>query len=453
MASSPRARVLIVGGGLVGSLLACLLGEQGWEVELVERRGDPRSGPAVGGRSINLAISARGLKALRRAGLEDAVLSHAVRMPGRIIHDTTGNTQFQTYSASGTKAINSINRGVLNRLLVERAASFPSVRLVFNERCTAINIQRPAATLHDVTTGASREATADLIIATDGAYSVVRDSLQKREQFQYSQSWLHAGYKELTMPPADPPGEFGRWRMDPNGLHIWPRGDSMMIALANAEGSFTCTLFWPHEGSASFGACRGDAGARVRLQRDYPDAFSQIPDAVEQFLQNPVGHMVTVKCSPWHVGGRVALAGDAAHAIVPFFGQGANCGFEDAEALVECLAEGPDASGEWTSALDRYHHSRKRHADAIADLAVANFHEMSHTTATAAYRVRKAVDHALARALPGLWTPLYEMISFTTIPYDDARTRAYTQWWWFRFSLGIAIGLAGLAVAAALVTR
>ncbi len=449
-----RARVLIVGAGLTGSLLACLLGEAGWEVELIERRPDPRIGPLQGGRSINLAISARGLQALRRAGLEDAVLAQAVRMPGRIIHDRAGHTQFQPYSANGTNAINSINRAVLNRLLVERAAACASVRLSFDERCVAVDVNRPNATFRHESTGATRDVDADLVVATDGAYSVIRDTMQKREQFEYSQEWLHAGFKELTMMPAAAEGgaqaaghgAHGHWRMDPNGLHIWPRGESMMIALANAEGSFTCTLFWPHEGPHSFSALAGDAAIRARFERDYPDALALIPDAVEQYRANPVGHMVTIKCEPWHVNGKVALLGDAAHAIVPFFGQGANCGFEDCEALADSLFE---CAGDWHAALDRYQELRKRHADAIADLARQNFHEMAHHTATLRYKARKWIDHAMHRIMPRIWIPLYEMISFTTIPYDDARERAARQWRWLGFGAGLLAGLAGLAIAAA----
>ncbi|MDA0803763.1 MAG: NAD(P)/FAD-dependent oxidoreductase [Planctomycetota bacterium] len=451
-ASAPatRASVLIVGAGLTGSLLACLLGEAGWEVELVERRADPRVGPPQAGRSINLAISARGLQALRRAGLEAAVLAQAVRMPGRIIHDRAGRTQFQPYSAGQRHAINSINRGVLNRLLAERAAACPSVRLAFDERCVAVDMNRPSASFRHEATGAMREVSADLVVATDGAYSVIRDSMQKREQFEYSQEWLHAGYKELTMAPAEDANDAweneGRWRMDPNGLHIWPRGESMMIALANAEGSFTCTLFWPHEGLHSFNSLAGDASIRARLERDYPDVLALIPDAVEQYRANHVGHMVTVKCSPWHVNGKVALLGDAAHAIVPFFGQGANCGFEDCEALADSLFE---CGGDWHAALDRYQELRKRHADAIADLARQNFHEMSHHTATLRYKLRKQVDHLMHRLMPRVWIPLYEMISFTTIPYDDARERAARQWRWLWFGAGVVVGLVGLGAAAA----
>ncbi len=454
--SPPTARVLIVGAGLTGSLLACLLGEAGWEVELVERRADPRVGALQAGRSINLAISARGLQALRRAGLEDAVLAQAVRMPGRIIHDRAGRTQFQPYSANGANAINSINRGVLNRLLAERAAACPSVRLAFDERCVAVDVNRPSASFRHESTGAMREVSADLVVATDGAYSVIRESMQKREQFEYSQEWLHAGYKELTMVGAagggaegSPLKAHGLWRMDPNGLHIWPRGESMMIALANAEGSFTCTLFWPHEGPHSFHSLAGDAAIRARFERDYPDALALIPDAVEQYRTNPVGHMVTIKCSPWHVNGKVALLGDAAHAIVPFFGQGANCGFEDCEALADSLFE---CGGDWHAALDRYQELRKRHADAIADLARQNFHEMAHHTATLRYLLRKRVDHWMHRLMPSVWIPLYEMISFTTIPYDDARERAARQWRWLGFGAGVLVGLVGLGVAAAVLS-
>ncbi|MDA1008602.1 MAG: NAD(P)/FAD-dependent oxidoreductase [Planctomycetota bacterium] len=431
--------VLIVGGGLAGSLLACYLGERGWTVDLIERRNDPRVNGHSGGRSINLAISTRGLTALRRAGLEESVLRHAVRMPGRRIHSRSGQTSFLPYSASGRHAINSIHRGRLNLLLLEKAASYPSVRMAFDERCTHVDVDSPTATFRHEVHGTERVIKADIIIGTDGAFSAIREVMRKRERFEYSQEWLHAGYKELNMSAAAAgTSDFGIHRMDPNGLHIWPRGNTMMIALPNAEGDFTCTLFWPHDGADSFAALSTDAAIIERFERDYPDALALIPDLVEQFRANPVGCMVTVKCSPWQVNGKVAIAGDAAHAIVPFYGQGANCAFEDCEALADCLF---DANGDWLGALETYESLRKRHADAIADLARDNFHEMSKDSARWWFPIKKRIEHTLHALFPKWFIPLYEMISFSTIPYADARDRSSRQWRVVLFATGLATGL------------
>ncbi len=406
-------RVAIVGAGLTGPLLAIFLARRGHQVTLYERRPDPRRSDADAGRSINLALSVRGIDALNRAGLADAVLEGALPMRGRILHDPSGDLAFQSYSADGRRAINSVSRAGLNRQLVEAAAAGPDVELRFDHRLTALDHERgelrfetadgPTASVHDV------------VIGADGAYSVVRERLTHVEGTDFSQQFLPWGYKELTIPPHD-----GDFAMDPGALHIWPRGGSMMIALPNLDRSFTATLFWPHSGPSGFAGLDTDAAITARFRHEYPDAVGLMPDLPAQFREHPVGSLVTVHCWPW-VRGRAALIGDAAHAIVPFYGQGMNCGFEDVVELDRCLAETGD---DWPTALQRYAERRRPNTDAIAELALDNFVEMRDRVASPIFRTRKRAEHALERRLPEHFVSLYELVSFSTVPYSEARRRA-----------------------------
>lgn len=411
-------RVLIIGAGLAGSLLAVYLARAGWKVELVERRADPRARRLAVGRSINLAISARGLKALRRAGLEDTVLKDAIRMRGRTIHPVAGETHFHPYSSDPTLAINSVSRSALNLTLLDAAAAEPNVTLAFEERCTGVDPTRAEATFVHDPMGTTRTVTADLIVGTDGAYSAARAALQKSERFDYSQDFLGHGYKELTIPPVTV-GPHAPFAMEPNALHIWPRGESMMIALPNPDGSFTCTLFWRHDGDgSSFAAIRTAADATTHFQSVYPDAVPMMPTLGEDFERNPVGTMVTVRCNPW-VRGCVALLGDAAHAIVPFYGQGANASFEDCESLLDALTHESTID----AALARYQRDRIANANAIADMAKYNFVEMRDLAGRASFQRRKKVEQFLHRMAPERFTPLYDLVSFSTVPYTEAKAR------------------------------
>ncbi|MBL9150711.1 MAG: FAD-dependent monooxygenase [Phycisphaerae bacterium] len=412
-------RVLIVGAGLGGSLLALYLGRAGHKVMLVERRGDPRAKNYVGGRSINLAISARGIHALERAGLASQLLEHGIRMPGRMIHPVQGAPVFQPYSRDPSRAINSVSRSRLNLLLLNAATDDPNVEARFDLPCVDADFAKPAGIFRRAD-GSTEHIEADLVVATDGAYSAVRSAMQKNERVDYSQSYLSHGYKELTIPAADG----GGFRIERNALHIWPRGGSMMIALPNPDGTFTCTLFWPFDGPDSFATIRTDDDVRRHFERVYPDALPHMPTLLEDFRGNPVGSMVTVRTSPWHLNGTVALLGDAAHAVVPFYGQGANASFEDCEALVDALTEFPN---DQRAALDAYQTRRIRNANAIADMALANFIEMRDKTASSAFRLKKKAEHALHGLLGNAYLPLYDMVSFTTIPYAEARERAQRQ--------------------------
>jgi len=441
LVGASEKQITIIGAGLGGSLLACFLGRAGHRVALYERRPDPRAAGFVGGRSINLALSARGIDSLRRVDLADRVLEQAVPMRGRMIHPVQGALAFQPYSKDRSDAINSVSRGGLNLILVEAAAAHPNVSLHFDERCVDVDPDRPAARFINARKGESTEVRSDLVIGADGAYSAVRARMQYLDRFDYQQEFLRHGYKELHIPPArGGAAGSGAFAIEPNALHIWPRGGSMMIALPNREASFTCTLFWPYDGADGFNAIRSAEDVRCVFEQRFPDVVPLMPTLVEDYLSHPVGSMVTIRCRPWQHAGKVALLGDAAHAIVPFFGQGANAAFEDCVALGACLKE---FAADWRTALEAFEDRRREHADAIADMALDNFIEMRDKTASRLFRVKKRGEKALHRLLPSWFIPLYHMVSFTTIPYADARRRAARQW--------RALGLAALGAAIAIV--
>jgi len=425
------AKFILIGSGLAGGLLAAYLGRRGYDVDLYERRADPREGNIIGGRSINLALSTRGIHALEQLGIADEVLQHAIPMRGRMIHDKPGNLHFAPYDVDPNKHINSIGRAALNTTVIEAAQRYPNVRVHFNHRCTDVDLDSTTAELVDssVEAGVSPadpvrqviEVSADAIIGVDGAFSAVRQSMHKKlADFEYDESYLAHGYKELTIPPALD----GSWRMEKEALHIWPRKSFMMIALPNPDGSFTCTLFWEFEGPRSFASTKTDDDVRRFFDEEFPDAVPLMPALLEDFKNNPTGSLVTIRCAPWYHKDKVALVGDAAHAVVPFYGQGMNAAFEDCVVLDECLAEFPDNR---ERAFAEYFARRKENADALADLAVENFIEMRDKTASRTFRAKKKLDHALEAALPGIYLPLYTMVTFTRIPYAEAAQRARRQ--------------------------
>ncbi len=415
-----RAEFTIVGAGLAGALMACYLGRAGRRVEVYERRPDPRTGAQDHGRSINLALSVRGIDALRRVGLADAVLRDAIPMRGRLIHSPTGTLSFQPYGKDDSESINSVARAGLNLTLVNVAAQYDSVRLFFGRRCTDIDLPTATVELLDTTTSAPLKVACESVIGADGAYSVVRARMQKRDRFNYSQEYLSHGYKELTIPPG--PG--GAFALEKHALHIWPRHSFMMIALPNRDGSFTCTLFWPYDGPDGFAAIQTEADLRHFFERHFPDALPLMPNLAEDFFKNPVGPLLTVRCNPWHADGRVVLLGDACHAVVPFLGQGMNAAFEDCTVLDRCLADHP---GDRAAAFRAYEHERKENTDALADLCVDNFLEMRDRVSSPLFRLRKHLDVLLHRLFPRWYLPLYTLVTFTTTPYAAARRRARRQ--------------------------
>ncbi len=412
-------RFTLIGSGLAGGLLAAYLGKRGEAVQLYERRADPRAGNFVGGRSINLALSRRGIHALEQLGIAGEVLQHAIPMRGRMIHDKSGELHFSPYDRDPDKCINSIGRAALNTSVIEAALRYPSVRVHFNSKCTGVDLD--SATAHMVNTETSQQiaASGDAVIGVDGAFSAVRQSMQLKG-LRFDESYLAHGYKELTIPPA--PG--GSWQMEKNALHIWPRKSFMMIALPNPDGSFTCTLFWEFEGPRSFATTKSDDDVRRFFETEFPDAVPLMPALVNEFHENLTGSLVTIRCAPWTYKDKVALVGDAAHAVVPFYGQGMNAAFEDCVVLDQCLAQFPH---DRERAFKEYFSRRKKNADALADLAVQNFIEMRDKTASRIFRAKKKLDHALEGLLSGLYLPLYTMVSFTRIPYAEAARRARRQ--------------------------
>jgi kynurenine 3-monooxygenase len=410
--------VAVVGAGLAGALLACYLGRAGRRVDVYEKRPDPRRGPPERGRSINLALSVRGIHALRELGLADDVLRDSVLMRGRMIHSRDGRLTFQPYGKDDNEALHSVSRAGLNRFLIESAARYESVRLFFDHRCVGLDADGGTVELHDEK-GGPVAVTAEAVVGADGAYSPVRAWMQKRDGFNYSQDYLTHGYKELTIPAG--PG--GTHLIEKHALHIWPRGSFMMIALPNLDGSFTCTLFWPFEGPNSFAALKAEADVLAFFRDQFPDAVPLLPNLAEEFLTNPTGSLVTIRCQPWRVG-RAVLVGDACHAVVPFLGQGMNAAFEDCTVLHECLLE---ARWDWPEASARYEARRKKHTDALAYLCVENFVEMRDKVASPLFRLGKRLENLLHRLFPRWYLPLYTMIEFTRIPYADALHRTRSQ--------------------------
>ena len=415
----PRTKFVLIGSGLAGGLLAAYLGRRGYDVDLYERRADPREGNIVGGRSINLAISTRGIHALEEIGVADEALQHAIPMRGRMIHDKSSALHFTPYDVDPKNCINSIGRASLNTTVIEAAQRYPNVRVHFNNRCTDVDLD--LAVGHLETANGAVTVRGDAVIGVDGAFSVVRKSMQREiPNFQYDESYLAHGYKALTIPPRPD----GSWRMEKNALHIWPRKSFMMIALPNPDGSFTCTLFWQFEGPRSFATTKTDDDVRRFFDEEFPDAFPLMPTLLEDFRENPTGSLVTIRCAPWFYYDKVCLLGDAAHAVVPFYGQGMNAAFEDCVVLDECLGKFPD---DREHAFAEYFARRKENADALADLAIGNFIEMRDKTASRTFRAKKKLDHLLEALLPGVYLPLYTMVTFTRIPYAEAARRARRQ--------------------------
>ena len=433
-------KFVLIGSGLAGGLLAAFLGRRGYDVDLYERRGDPREGSMLEGRSINLALSTRGIHALQQIGIAENVLKHAIPMRGRMIHEKSGALHFAPYDVDPNKHINSIGRAALNATVIEAAQRSPNVRVHFNHKCTGVDLDSASAQLLNTSTSQPLSAAADSVIGVDGAFSAVRQSMQlKIDNFKYEESYLAHGYKELTIPP----GANGTWRMEKNALHIWPRKSFMMIALPNPDGSFTCTLFWEFEGARSFATTKADEDVRRFFEEEFPDAVALMPNLLDDFRNNPTGSLVTIRCAPWNYKGKVALVGDAAHAVVPFYGQGMNAAFEDCVVLDECLEEFPQ---DRQRAFTEYFSRRKINADALADLAIGNFIEMRDKTASKTFRAKKKLDHFLEAALPGIYLPLYTMVTFTRIPYARAARRAHLQDLIVYGSLAFLGAIAGLVI-------
>ncbi len=428
---SKNQNILIIGAGLCGSLLALRLAQHGFNITLVEKRPDLRKFSLDAGRSINLALSDRGLRGLRLAGVEEAAQELLIPMTGRMIHEKSGNTFLSPYSGRDGEYINSVSRPGLNKLLLNEAEKMPNVKIIFNQACTEVDFDSPAATFEDFDSGEKTTYSADVIFGTDGAGSVVRSSMIHDKSFllNISQQWLGHGYKELEIPPGDK----GSYRTYKNALHIWPRGEDMLIALPNLDGSFTVTLFLPYKNSDyCFENLTTPEMVKEYFQKEFPDVLQLIPNLTEMFFHNPIGTMGTVKCDPWHRFGKTLLMGDAAHAIVPFYGQGMNASFEDVVVFDEVLSKFKDglASGNasWEIIFDEYEKVRKKDADAIGELAVDNFDEMKAHTGMELFQKKRKLETAFEAEFPNEYFSKYSLVTFKEdLPYSEAKRQGRAQ--------------------------
>lgn len=416
---STTQTITLIGAGLNGPLLAILLMQRGFPVEIYERRPDMRQVRISAGRSINLALSKRGIHGLQQAGLWERMRSIIIPMKGRMMHSIAGELTFQPYGQNEAEVIHSISRAELNIALMN-AAEEQGAAIHFQERCTGYDTKTGEIRLRNEDTGDKQLRASEVVIGCDGAASALRADMLKLSRFNFSQQYLDYGYKELTIPA----GADGGHLLETNALHIWPRGNHMLIALPNIDGTFACILFLPFEAADSF-ASLGTGSAVVRFfEERFPDALRLMPQLAENYGANPTGAMVTIKCSPWHVEGRAMLLGDAAHAIVPFFGQGINCGFEDCTDLVELL----DRHGaDWKRVFAEFEKERKINTDAIADMALENFTEMRDRVGDSRFLFRKKIELALEKRYPRLFVPKYSMVTFHRIPYSVALARGMVQ--------------------------
>jgi kynurenine 3-monooxygenase len=415
----------IVGAGPVGTLLALLLANRGHRVRMFERRRDPRRTLPERGRSINLALAARGLEALSHAGIASRVQPLLMPMPGRLLHLEDGTRQFLLYSENEQELIYSAGREQLNRTLIDAAAECPLIEWHFDTRCVDVDPQAGTLRLRSGADGAERTEAFDVLIGADGAGSAVRTALAARGLVHAHETPLDHDYKELTIPPV----------FEPRALHIWPRGGHMLIALPNTDATFTATLFLPRHGAVSFERLDDDAAVLQLFQSQFADAAAAMPDLLEQFAAHPQSRLGTLHCEPWHIGGRVLLLGDAAHAIVPFHGQGLNCGFEDCRLLDGLLAQAvPDAAPVsaalpgYAAAFARFERERRADTAAIAQMALENYAEMRDTVRSPAFAQRQALAAELERRFPGRFIPRYSMVMFhPEIPYSEAQRRGLAQ--------------------------
>lgn len=409
MPLNKNQHIAIAGAGLVGSLMSIYLAKHGYKVSVFERRPDMRTNLLDRGRSINLALSNRGIRALAEVGLADELKKVAIPMHGRTMHDRKGQLRFQPYGKEG-QFINSVSRSNLNIVLMNEAESL-GVKFYFEQRITSVDFEKTELTIRSTNSEIQR-LKFDAIIGADGAFSAVRGSMQLTDRFDYAQSYIAHGYKELHI-PADAKGNF---KLEKNSLHIWPRESFMLIALPNPDGSFTCTLFFPFEGNPSFNSLKIEREVEVFLKETFADAYELMPDAVQDFISVPPSSLVTVKCYPW-VRNNTLIIGDAAHAIVPFFGQGMNAGFEDCRILNQLL----DQEKNWETVFNEFQLQRKANTDAIADLALDNFIEMRDLVADEEFLLRKKIEAMLHERYPDKWIPLYSMVTFyENIGYAEA---------------------------------
>lgn len=418
MKTDTSQKIAIVGAGLAGSLAAIYLARRGFEVEVYEKRPDMRRGKVEGGRSINLALSDRGIRALEEVGVAEEVLKEVIPMKGRMLHSTEGGLTFVPYGKDEQEYINSVSRTGLNKLLMNAAEVYPNVRFFFEHPCEELHWENGQLTVTNLKENTTVTVEAEVIIGADGAASAVRQAMEKQEGYQSSTKFLEHGYKELTIPPEE-----GTFQLEKNALHIWPRGNYMLIALPNLDGSFTCTLFFPMKGAVSFEGLDTPEKIRAFFKEKFSDVVPLLPRLTEEFLGNPTGILGTVKCFPWHAGRNVFLIGDAAHAIVPFYGQGMNASFEDCRVLDACLEKYKD----WDEIIGAYEELRKVNTDAIADLAIENFYEMRGGVAEPAFLLKRELENVLENRYSDYHSK-YSLVTFhPEVPYSVAQKRGNQQ--------------------------
>ncbi len=411
--------IAIVGAGLVGSLQAILMAKKGYNVNVYERRADIRKATLVQGKSINLALSDRGWKALELAGIAEEIRDIAIPMYQRCMHAVDGKLTYQPYGINN-EAIYSVSRGGLNQRLVNLASEYSNINYHFDSKCKDVDLKNKKLVIQDSVNKEISAKSYDKLFASDGAFSAVRLRLQKSPMFNYEQNYLTHGYKELLIPA----NEDGSHKLDKNCLHIWPRAEFMMIALANLDGSFTCTLFFPVEGDLSFNSVKTEADVSDLFKNYFPDALSLMPTLHKDYFENPTSYLITVKCAPWNFGEDVLLIGDAAHAIVPFYGQGMNAGFEDCTLFNDMYHE---RGGSWDSLFKDFSDKRIPDGNAIAELALENYIEMRDKTADEEFLIRKKIETKFTKLHPELWLPLYSQVTFSNIPYSQAKENGLRQ--------------------------
>ncbi|MCO7227341.1 NAD(P)/FAD-dependent oxidoreductase [Pleionea sp. CnH1-48] len=412
--------ITLIGAGLVGSLLAVYLARRGFNVEIFERRPDMRKENISAGRSINLALANRGIYPLQQAGLMDHVSPMLTPMKGRMIHDKSGNQSLQPYGQRPEEVIYSVSRADLNKLCMTQAEQLGNVSIRFNQRCESIDFDNNELLLVDEENGNQYRHTFTRVIGTDGSASAIRESIQQKQNGKNSVEPLDHSYKELCIPPS-PNGDF---QMEPNALHIWPRGGYMVIALPNIDGSFTVTLFMPNEGPVSFESIKDKTSLETFFAEQFPDAKALLPDLEYDYFNNPTGRLATVRTSPWYYQDKALLLGDAAHAIVPFHGQGMNCGFEDVWDFDQCIEQFGD---DWQQVFAETEKRRIDNGNAIADMALENYIEMRDSVNDARYLLKKQLSFELEKRWPNHFIPRYSMVMFHRLPYSEAFQRGKIQ--------------------------
>jgi kynurenine 3-monooxygenase len=408
-------KVVIVGAGLVGSLMAIYLAKKGFNVEIYEKRDDMRVIDMSGGKSINLALSMRGIRPLEELGIKDEIMKIAIPMRGRLIHSLDGSIRFSPYGKDSHEFINSISRGELNKNLMTIAEKTGKVKIFFNHSCTDYDSKTGEIQIFNGKNNKNFSVKGQTILSAEGAGSSIRNSLQKIGRFNYSQDFLEHGYKELTIPP----GSDNSFLIGNNGLHIWPRGKFMLIALPNPDGNFTATLFLPFSGENGFDDLNSDEKINKFFNQNFPDFVEIAPNFLEEFKTNPTGILGTIRCDPWYHEDNVLLIGDAAHAIVPFYGQGMNAGFEDCRVLNDLINQ---FGSDWNTIFPKFNKLRKINTDAIADLALENFIEMRDSVADEHFLLVKSAEIQLYNKFPEIKSK-YSMVSFSHMPYNEAKIK------------------------------